>query len=166
MNGLQELSFLSEIVLQSKIVLRAGERLKTANDNLDYIEVWGSIQSILVATGNVSKLLWPTVDRHKKRGEELREILKIENNNLISARVFRNHFEHYDSRIEEWYDGQGSYIDLAMNPDLFEKSLERIDRGYNSFNNTLIFRGEILNLDEVLSIIKEILNICKQHGFN
>lgn len=166
MNGLQELSFLSEIVLQSKIVLGAGERLKTANDNLDYIEVWGSIQSILVATGNVSKLLWPTVGRHKKRGEELRQILKIENNNLISARAFRNHFEHYDSRIEEWYDGQGSYIDLAMNPDLFEKSLERIDRGYNSFNNTLIFRGEILNLDEVLSIIKEILNICKQHGFN
>ncbi|WP_313805641.1 hypothetical protein [Flavobacterium sp.] len=166
MNRLQEMSFVSEIVLQSKIAQRAGERLQTANDNLDNIEVWGSIQSILVAAGNVSKILWPTYNRHAKRGEKLRQILQIKDDNPISERRFRNHFEHYDSRIEEWYDGQGSYIDLAMNPDLLGKSHERIDRGYNSFNNTLIFRGELLDLDEVLNAIKEIHNSCKQYGYN
>jgi len=166
MNGLQEMSFISEIVLQSKIAQRAGERLQTANDNLDNIEVWGSIQSILVATGNVSKILWPTYSRHAERGEQLRQMLQIKNDNPISERRFRNHFEHYDSRIEEWYDGQGLYIDLAMNPDILGKSHDRIDRGYNSFNNTLIFRGELLDLDEVLNAIKEIHNNCKQYGYN
>ena len=166
MNGLQEMSFVSEIVLQSKIAQRAAERLQTANDNLDNIEVWGAIQSILVATGNVSKILWPTYSRHVERGEQLRQILQIKNNNPLSERKFRNHFEHYDSRIEEWYNNQGSYIDLAMNPSLYRESLDNIDRGYNAFNNTLIFRGELLDLNEVLSALKEIHNCCKKYGYN
>lgn len=168
MNRLQEMTFINEIVMQSKIALRAAERLQTANDNLDKVEVWGSIQSILVATGNVSKILWPTYERHAKRGEILRQILKLENNNPLAERTFRNHFEHYDSRIEEWYDDKlnVAYIDLAMNPSLMTTSLGKIDRGYNSFNNTLIFRGKILDLNEILKALKEIDNGCKRYGFN
>jgi hypothetical protein len=59
MTGLQEMVFMGEIVLQSKIAQRAAERLQVANDNFDEVEVWGSIQSILIAAGNVSKILWP-----------------------------------------------------------------------------------------------------------
>jgi hypothetical protein len=168
MNGLEEMAFISEIVLQAKIAQRAAERLQTANDNLDNIEVWGSIQSFLVATGNVSKILWPTYKKHAERGEKLRQILKVENNNPLSERVFRNHFEYYDSRIEEWFENQPSavWIDLAMNPSFRGGSIDNVDRGYNSFNNTLIFRGELLNLDEVLNALKGIHNSCKQYGFN
>jgi hypothetical protein len=168
MNGLQEMTFISEIVLQSKIAQCAAERLQTANDNLDKVEVWGSIQSILVSTGNVSKILWPTYERHAERGKKLRQILKVENDNPLSERKFRNHFEHYDSRVEEWYDDKLSdaYIDLAMNPSLMGTSLGKIDRGYNSFNNTLIFRGEILDLNEILNALKEIDKSCKQYGYN
>ncbi|HJS01359.1 MAG TPA: hypothetical protein VJ780_10530 [Flavobacterium sp.] len=168
MNGLQEMAFISEIVLQSKIAQKAAKRLQTANDNLDTIEVWSSIQSILVATGNISKILWPTYKKHVERGEKLRLILKVENNNPLSERKFRNHFEHYDSRIEELFENQHTvtYIDLAMNPSFRGGSLDNIDRGYNSFNNTLIFRGEVLDLDEVLNALEEIHNSCKRYGFN
>lgn len=167
MNGLQEMAFISEIVLQSKIAQRASERLQTANDNLDNIEVWGSIQSILVATGNVSKILWPN-RKYEKRGERLREILKVEKSSPLNNRKFRNHFfEHYDELLEEWFKIQsnGVYIDLAMNPSFPGRNLHT-HRGYNSFNNTLIFRGELLDLDEVLNVLKEIHNSCKQYGFN
>lgn len=166
MNGLEEMAFISEIVLQSKIAQRASERLQTANDNLDNIEVWGSIQSILVATGNVSKILWSY--EKPERSEKLRQTLKIEKSNPLSNRKFRNHFEHYDSRIEDWFENKRSsiQIDLAMNPSLGGRSLDNIDRGYNSFNNTLIFRHELLDLNEVLSALKDIHNSCKQYGFN
>jgi len=59
MNGLQEMILVGEIVLQSKIALRAAERLRIPDDNLDQVETWCSLQSILVAAGNVSKILWP-----------------------------------------------------------------------------------------------------------
>lgn len=164
MNGLQDMVFIGEIVLQSKIAQRAAERLHATQDSFDRVEVWCSIQSILVAAGNVSKILWPN-RTNKTRGERLRQILRIESTSILSDRKFRNHFEHYDERIEEWFtsSSSGVYIDLSMNPSL-RGDLPRNDhRGYNSFNNTLIFRGESLDLNEILKALEEVYNNCKPY---
>lgn len=119
--------FLGEILLQTKIAFRANERLDSSQDTFDNLEVRCSVQSILVSAANVSKILWPTTKKHQKRGDRLREILKVEESNPLSNREFRNHFEHYDSRIEEWFDNcsGGVYVDLAMNPSLRDESLEK-----------------------------------------
>jgi len=63
MKALAEMVFISEIVLQSKIAELAAKRLSDIKDNFDQIEVWSSIQSILVAAGNVSKILWPQKEK-------------------------------------------------------------------------------------------------------
>ncbi len=164
MDGLQEMIFLGEIVLQTKIAQRAYERLQATHNNFDHIEVWSSIQSILVAAGNVSKILWPQ-KKNELRGERLRQILKVKNDNPLSNREFRNHFEHYDSRIEEWFKkhSTGAYIDLAMNPFLREGTSTNTHRGYNSFNNTLVFRGKSLDLTAILEALEEMRNNCKPH---
>lgn len=164
MNELQEMVYVGEIALQSKIAQRAAERLQATYDNFDRIDVWCSIQSILVAAGNVSKILWPN-QKYKVRGERLRQILKVEESNPLSDRRFRNHFEHYDERIEDWFSNQSSavYTDLVMNPSLRRTSASKDHRGYNLFNNTLIFRGESLNLNEVLKALEGILENCKPY---
>lgn len=147
MTGLQEMVFIDKIALQAKIAKRAADRLIETQDTFDKIEVWCSIQSILVAAGNVSKILWPSSKKCKQRGERIRQILKIENDNPISDRRFRNHFEHYDERIEDWFKNSLSavYIDQAMNPSLRSSDFPLYThRGYNSFNNTLVFRDEVL----------------------
>jgi hypothetical protein len=156
--------FFGEILLQTKIAFRANERLDASQDTFDNLEVWCSVQSILVSAANVSKILWPTTKKLQKRGDRLREILKVEESNPLSNREFRNHFEHYDSRIEEWFDScsGGVYVDLAMNPSLRDESLEKFyHRGYNSFNKTLIFRNELLDLNEILNALAAIQNNCK-----
>jgi hypothetical protein len=168
MTGLQEMILIGEIVLQSKIAQRAAERLRATHDNFDHVETWCSIQSILVAAGNVSKILWPN-EKYKIRGERLRQLLKVEKGNPLSSRKFRNHFEHYDERIEEYFksNSQGAYIDLAMNPSLrsgiFNDPPLNTHRGYNSFNNSLVFRNETLYLDEVLTALDNIINNCKSY---
>jgi len=168
MNGLQEMILVGEIVLQAKIAQRAAERLRATNDDFDHVETWCSIQSILVAAGNVSKILWPN-QKYKTRGEKLRQLLKVEKNNPLSSRKFRNHFEHYDERVEEYFqsNSQGSYIDLAMNPSfrsgVFGDPPLNTHRGYNSFDNTLVFRDEILDLNELLMALDNILNNCKSY---
>lgn len=157
----QDLVLIDQIVLQSKIARRAAERLK-APDN-DMVETWSLIQSILVATANVSKILWPRT-KYKPRGERLRQELGVENSNILSSRKFRNYFEHYDEQIDEWFKNQSSavYTDLAMNPSLSGVGSSS-HRGYNSFNNTLIFRGESFDLGEVLKALEKILNKCQPY---
>ncbi len=164
MTGLQDMIFIGEIVLQSKIARRAAERLQATHSNFDNVEVWCSIQSILVAAGNVSKILWPH-KKYKIRGERLRQMLKVEKGNPLYDRKFRNHFEHYDERIEEWFEkySGGVYVDLAMNPSLRTTWLANDHRGYNSFNNTLLFRGELLDLNEILKALEAIFENCKPH---
>jgi hypothetical protein len=166
MNGIQDLVLIGEIVLQSKIARRAAERLETPPSDVDkQVDIWSSIQSILVATANVSKILWPNI-KYKARGERLRQMLRVEDSNVLSSRKFRNYFEHYDEQVDDWFKNQSSgvYIDLAMNPSLQGRFLSGAHRAYNSFDNTLIFRGESLDLGEVLKALEEILNNCKPYA--
>lgn len=169
MNGLQDLILIDEIVLQSKIAQRAAERLKATNVKFDQVETWCSIQSILVSVGNVSKILWPQ-KKYKIRGERLRHWLKVANSNPLSSRKFRNYFEHYDEHVEKYfeYNGKSVYIDLAMNPSLrneiFDDAPLNTHRGYNSFNNTIVFRDETLDLNEIFVALDGIVNACKPYS--
>ena len=165
MKALAETVFIGEIVLQSKIAELAAKRLSAIKDNFDQIEVWSSIQSILVAAGNVSKILWPQEKKYAARGKRLRELLKVDDNNILSDRSLRNHFEHYDDRIEKWFKGKTSavYSDLAIDP---LKSMRRNfptnhHRAYDPLTQTLTFRGESFDLAAVLKELKEIRIKCR-----
>ncbi|MDD4013970.1 MAG: hypothetical protein PHW14_07245 [Candidatus Omnitrophica bacterium] len=163
MKALAETVFIGEIVLQSKIAELAAKRLSAIKDNFDQIEVWSSIQSILVAAGNVSKILWPQKE-HEARGERLRELLKVDDNNILSDRKFRNHFEHYDERIEDWFKKQSSavYSDLAVDPfkSIWGNVPTNQHRAYDPLAQTLTFRGESFDLAAVLKELKEIRIKC------
>jgi len=50
-----------------------------------------------------------------------------------------------------------------MNPSLRGSFASQDHRGYNSFNNTLVFRGETLDLNEVLKALTEMLEKCKPY---
>jgi len=161
MKEFKDMIFISEVLLQSKIAQRAFERLLATHENFDRLEVWCSIQSILVSTANISKILWSGKDR--VRGKRLQKLLKVEEDNILLNRKFRNHFEHYDERIEERVKNHpnGPYIDLAMNSSLTGSFGGNENRGYNSFDNSLMFRGERLDLNEVLNALVELYKNCK-----
>jgi len=55
----------------------------------------------------------------------------------------------------------GVYIDLAMNPSIRGGFGDNDHRGYNSFDNSLMFRGERLDLNNVLAALVEVHNNCK-----
>ncbi len=75
-------------------------------------QFWYSVDAFLIATGNISKILWPPnpLNRHlqqeiEQRGTDLRNILGINSSSPFreSNRNLRNHFEHFDERIDEWF---------------------------------------------------------------
>ena len=165
MKALAETVFISEIVMQSKIAELAAKRLSAIKDNFNQIEVWSSIQSILVAAGNVSKILWPQEKKYAVRGKRLRELLKVDDNNILSDRSLRNHFEHYDDRIEKWFKGKSSavYRDLVIDPfkPIWGDALVNQHIAYNPLKHTLTFRGESFDLAAVLRELKEIRIKCR-----
>lgn len=162
LNPLAEMALIDEIVIQSKFAEMAASQLANASDR---IEVWSSIQSILVAAANVSKILWPVQNPNKTRGEHLRKLLSVDESNLLCDRTFRNHFEHYDERIEDWFNNNNSvvYMDLRINP--FEPrpwSLPQFfHRSYNPVTKILSFRGESIDLGRVINSLVEIREKCR-----
>lgn len=159
---LAEMALIGEIVTQSKFSEKAAEQLSISSDP---IEVWGSIQSILVAAANVSKILWPIRKKYITRGKQLRELLGVDDDNMLSDRNFRNHFEHYDERIEDWFDNNNSavYTDSIIDP--FEPtplSMPQVfHRKYNPMSRTLYFRNESIDLTVVLAEIAKIRMKCR-----
>ena len=152
--------YIGEIVLQVKIGLKAYERLKFSEDTID---VWASIQSILISSANISRILWPNKE-YIDRGVRLRKMLNISDDNILRDRTFRNHFEHYDERIEKWFESgaNGVFIDLAINSDL-SFSAQNTKRGYNTIDETVVFCGQKFNLIKLNEAMSEILEKCKPY---
>ena len=157
-----EMALIGEIVTQSKFAEKAAVQLTKSSDS---VEVWGSIQSILVAAANVSKILWPARKRYMARGKQLRELLGVDDDNLLSDRTFRDHFEHYDERIEDWFDNNNSAVYMDSRIDPFEPtpwSLPQFfHRSYNPISQTLSFRNESIDLAAVLAALAEIREKCR-----
>ena len=70
--------------------------------------LWFWLQALLTIAANVSKCLWPDercpIRRHfPDRGPRLRVSLGVPDDSPIGNRVLRNHFEHMDERLEEWW---------------------------------------------------------------
>jgi len=159
-NFFQESNFLTEIIFQVKMAEHAANRLNENANHSDQMETWSYIQLILIAAGNVSKILWPGRKANKDRGIQLRRLLKIQDDNPIADRKFRDHFEHYDERLEKWTENRRGYFDFVMNPSMHTFGHQNISRGYEVDSNTLVFQGETLDLDAVVKALKEIKGKC------
>jgi hypothetical protein len=159
---LAEQLLIGEIVNQSKFAALAAHRLANTSDP---VEVWASIQSILVAAANVSKILWPVRESSALRGTHLRELLNVPDESPLFDRTIRNHFEHYDERVEEWFRNRGSaaYRDLSIDPT--EPNPWSVTpffhRKYNPVNQELYFRDDSISLAAVLGALAEIRATCK-----
>ncbi|MDF1644267.1 MAG: hypothetical protein P1U80_08785 [Pseudomonadales bacterium] len=164
---LAETVFLSEIVRQAEIAKLSATRLKSKDDETNSLEIWCSLQSILIASGNVSKILWPSRQRSKERGENLRSLLGIENGNMLEERKLRNHFEHYDERIGDWCKTNQSavYIDSKIEP--FETGVSGIEqfahREYNPLTKVFMFRGEKFDIGGLLVELEKLTEKCGQY---
>lgn len=95
LNAIQSWEALNEIVSDENL-------LKTnAINTIDLAE------NIVNQAGIISKYFFPPIDKkkpknliHKLRGERLRESFKIDDNQKLSDRNFRNYIEHFDEKLD------------------------------------------------------------------
>lgn len=145
--------FCREIVRQAKFgligIAQINEGLRAQQNEI----LWYGVQSALVAGGNVSKLLWPPRARIPGRGEHLRAILRIDEDHFLAPRRFRNHFEHFDERLEAWASesARRNIVDEGV---FSPGAIVGVDAGdylrnYNPSSHSLTFRGDSYGIPEL-----------------
>lgn len=159
-------------------ILAFEDMSKYANavNNNELNRFWLSTESFLIAVANISKILWPTPpDPCKKcnfrpqpnvamtsRRESLRKLLSVEESSLIRSRKFRNHFEHYDERIEEWATRPGKKLIFDSNigavKSIIQNSNQSIShrRNFDSSNFVLYFGDEEYHVNEIIKAVKDL----------
>jgi hypothetical protein len=158
--------FLGEIEWQSAIALEAMSRLRQSITTPDLSFFY--IQAFLVAAANVSKLLWTTANA--TRGDELRKLLNVTDDSPIASKTLRNHFEHFDERIERWVKQSTRHNFIDRNVFSGGRGIvgaEEIDilRNLNSATLTITFWGETYNLPQVEEALKKVHDLAKQKRF-
>jgi hypothetical protein len=152
--------FQREVERQSKFALLAVQDLDQSLRANDMDRIWYSVQAFLVAAGNISKLLWPPDPQLPERGAELRASLSVDDNFPLEPRTFRNHFEHFDERLEQWATSseRHNFADSNVGPTDMIVGLEPGDylRNFDTKKFAVTFRGDEYPLKPVIDAIKEI----------
>jgi hypothetical protein len=159
------LMFLRQAWYQCEYAMYAAREI---NANTDVMRRFYAIERLLTAAANISKILWgssrssprPTRKRERK---ELPDLVGLGKTSILRPRIMRDHFEHFDARIEEWADlcassGDWGYADmnaLGAGP-LFvsPKKDARKLRHFDPHTNMLYFFGQPYDL---AALMKEII---------
>lgn len=161
--------FQFEVERQCQFAMIALQDMEEASANSDGKLFWYSVQGFMVATGKVSKALWPDRPRLPERGRSLRESLSVGDDSPLKDRAFIECFENYDARLEEWYETseEHRFFDSYTEPldVLAETHMGDRFRGYNFEEEALLFGGESYHLRPVAAALEE-LAVAAQREMN
>lgn len=122
-----------------------------------------------------SRLLWPPGSgnrrekkRAKKRGEHLRAKIEIDDSEALKNRALRNHFEHFDERLDDWAETSPhkNIVDNMIGPRnaIAGDSVKDQDfmRLFDPTTKMLIFRGELFDVQALVTSLTNVLAKAKQ----
>jgi hypothetical protein len=162
--------YLRELVAQCEFgigsVLRMNKVLETHDSPSEFFREAGNF---LQHSSAVSRLLWPPgansrlkKKRAKKRGDYLRNSLEINDGHSLKDRTLRDHFEHFDERLDDWAETNPhrNIVDNMIGPrnaiDGDSIKDQDIMRLFDPATKTLIFRGERFNVQALVNGLTEV----------
>jgi hypothetical protein len=134
---------------------------------------WRNAQALLVAAANVSKAMWGLRGGKAEQRRPLRESLEVGDDSPLRPTTFRNHFEHIDQRIDQWWeeDERHNIVNTMIGPQAMVGGLPPISffRQFDPATQHLLFWSDEFPLPEVIEEIQRILPIAtreaaKPHG--
>jgi len=156
--------FQRQVADQCKVTLHGASLLNFGLQNTDQDTIWIAVQVLLTGAGNTSKALWGGGrERHKISAERepLRRSLQVEDSSPLSDVSMRNHFEHYDERLDKWWkeSPQRNYLDRFLGSPESVVGLSDIDRFrvYDPTTHEIVFWGERFNVQAIVTAVDELL---------
>ena len=122
----------------------------------------------------ISRIFWPPGGRNKeskkraqRRGQFLRDLLELQSGHAVQNRALRDHFEHFDERLDEWAESSknrnivhqlfGPRNAIGGNAIQDSDIIHHFDPKTNIFG----FRGEHYNIQELATGIDDIYQRIK-----
>jgi hypothetical protein len=108
-----------QVEMHCRFALFAAQGIQDRLNSQDTEGIWFWVESFLNAVGNLSKVFWPNHDRKDAVDREpLRASLGVTDDSPLQIRKMRNHFEHFDERVEKWWveDSTHNYVDTSIIP--------------------------------------------------
>lgn len=162
--------YLRELVAQCEFgigsVQRMNKVLETSGSPSEFFREAGNF---LQHSSAVSRLLWPpsTMNRlkkkrAKKRGGHLQNTLAIDDGHSLRDRTLRDHFEHFDERLDDWAETSPhkNIVDNMIGPrnaiggdSIKDQDIMKL---FDPATNMLIFRGERFNVQALVDGLTEV----------
>jgi hypothetical protein len=111
--------------------------------------------------------MWPTKDGDPERGVTLRALLNVPEDSPLQGRQFRDHWEHYDVRLDQWAKTPRDTPDSTdfIGPTSRFPEATLFLRAYDPETQTLSFRGEVLELAPILPIVGRVRQLAEGYGY-
>ena len=130
-------------------------------------------QSTLLCASQIAALLWPTRARVQKRGEALREVLRLPEKHPLNDRRLSALWEHGDEKLEDWigkskgekivFDHVGSLEELKNQMTIADGNIFRL---YDPTTMTFYYRGDGFKMqgiaDSISNIYSKVITVHRQ----
>src|SRR5215813_10323845 len=97
-------SFQRQILLQCKFVMQAAGEMNRGMDTQNVTYIFYAAQNLLNAAANISKALWGSGGEKAAARKPIRDSVGIGDDSPLRDVVMRNNYEHFDERLEKWWD--------------------------------------------------------------
>jgi len=161
--------YLRELIQQCQCAIGAVEKMNECLSNRNPGEFFREAGDFLQHSSAVSRILWPPGSRNrlkkkraKQRGTHLREKLAVPEKHALQTRNLRDHFEHFDERLDEWAESTPykNIVDNMIGPrNAIAGNVikdEDIMRMYDPANKEIVFRGEKFNVQTLVDGVRDI----------
>ena len=160
--------FQEQVKLQCQAVAVATIDLNRAMTTTDNTGLWIAIQNLLGAAANISKALWGSGGMATEDREPLRTSLEVDDSSPLRNVAMRNHFEHFDERLERWWKTSEAHnhLDLSVMPPGAVEGLADLDmfRVFDPTSSELVFWGQRFNLQEIAAEATRLLPIAARES--
>jgi hypothetical protein len=162
-------SFQGQVEFQCRAVVAAAQELDDALATMGQGDALGTvtaayiaIQNLLTAAANLSKALWGSGGKHAAEREPLRRSINVGDDSPLRHVLMRNHFEHFDERLDKWWreSEHHNQVDMNLGRVVFRDAAE-IDtfRNFDPSTGELTFWGEPFNTRAIVAEARRILPI-------
>jgi hypothetical protein len=155
--------FQIQLLSQCRFALLASSDVTAANEQGDIFREWYGLQNFIVASANISKILWGQRGRLSEERKPLRDAIAVSDASPLRDVVLRNHFEHIDERLDRWWgeSKQRGYVDFNIGPymgmgEMGDVVPTNIFRWFDPDAGEMIFWGERFNLTAMLIEVKRL----------
>jgi hypothetical protein len=163
--------FQHQIEFQCRTVLVATKDLERALLTQDVPSVWMAIQTLLTAAANISKALWGQGGKLAAERTALRNSIGVDDSSPFRDVAMRNHFEHFDERLEVWWNESSAhnYIDMSVGSGMgqwFSPPPEEKDmfRSFDTSTGDIVFWGDRFNLPRIVQEVQRVLPLVSQEA--